>query len=118
MYCSFASAQNQGPMMEVTPVDDGNPNTSEFSGGYWTGGQYVGLDAYAVKSDPYYVPTSDGGWEEQVDYLYADSDMRRSDGSPLSYSVRELDRPSSQDLLYITLAGVTLTFDLNTEEVG
>lgn len=109
-----ASPQDQQEMM-IAPVDDGNPNTSEFSGGYWTGGQYVGLDAYTVKSDPYYVPTSDGGWEERVDYLYTDSDMNKSDGSPLSYAVRELDRSVSQELLYITLSGVTLTFDLNAE---
>lgn len=101
-------------MIDIVPVDDGNPYTDEFSGGYWTGGQYVGLDAYSVTSDPYYVPMSDGSWEERVDYLYADGNMSKSDGSPLSYSVRELDRSVSQNLLYITLDGVTLTFNLNT----
>jgi hypothetical protein len=105
-------------IMPERQVDDGNPNTGEFSGGYWTGGQRIGLDAYSVSSDPYYVPTADGGWEERVDYLYADSDMSKSDGSPLSYSVRELDRYNNQDMLYITLDGVTLPFDLNAGEAG
>lgn len=109
--------QNQRPLA-VEPIDDGNPNTSEFSGSCWTGGQYVGLDAYSVRSDPYYVPTSDGGWEQRVDYLYTDSNMNKSDGSTLSYAVRELDRPAGQDMLHMTLGGVTLTFNLNTEEVG
>jgi hypothetical protein len=111
------SPRNQNPA-PLEPIDDGNPNTNEFHGGYWTRGQYVGLDAYSVKSDPYYVPTADGRWEERVDYLYTDSDMNKSDGSPLSYSVRELNRYAGQDMLYMTLGSVTLTFNLNTEEVG
>lgn len=108
--------QAQNPALEIGPIDDGNPYTYEFSGGYSAGGQYVGLDAYSVKSNPYYVPTSDGGWEEQVDYLYTDSDMSKSDGSALSYSVRELDRSAGQNMLYITLNGVTLPFDLNAQD--
>lgn len=88
-------------MIENQP-SDGNPNTGEFSGGYWTGGEYVGLNAFSVMSDPYYVPTSDGGWEERVDYHYTDSEIRKADGTSLSYSARQLDRPAGQDLLYIT----------------
>ncbi|MGI9067727.1 MAG: hypothetical protein ACR2HX_15180 [Pyrinomonadaceae bacterium] len=112
------SPQDPQPIMIDNPPSDGNPNTSEFSGGYWVGGQYLGLNAYSVASDPYYVPTSDGGWEERVDYVYTDSEMRKPDGSSLSYSARQLDRPAGQDLLYITLGGVALSFDLTTEEVG
>jgi len=112
------SPQDPQPIMIENPPSDGNPNTSEFSGGYWVGGQQFGLNAYSVASDPYYVLTSDGGWEERVDYMYTDSEIRKPDGNTLSYSARQLDRPAGQDLLYITLGSVTLSFDLITEEVG
>ncbi len=111
-----ASAQGQQAMMDVTPVDDGNPNTSEFSGAYWTGGQYVGLNAYSAESDPYYAPSTNGGWEERVDFAYVDSTINRSDGTSLLEATYELDRPYNGSQLHMTLGGVTVTFDLLSQD--
>jgi hypothetical protein len=111
-----ASAKPQRVQPVIDPVDDGNQNTDQISGRYPVGGQFVGIDAYSVESDTYYAPTSDGGWEERVDYYYADSDQIKSDGTNLAYAAYELDRPSDYSILHITLGGVTLTYNLETQE--
>ena len=97
--------------------DDFNPYTDEFSGTYWMGGQYISTDAYSVETDTYYAPTPDGTWEEQVDFFYSDSEMTKSDGTTLTYAAYELDRPTNYNPLHITLGGVTLTYNLYTQEV-
>lgn len=109
-------SQQQREQMEIMPEEDGNPYTDGFSGGYWAGGQYVSTDVYSVESDTYYAPTPDGTWEEQVDFYYSDSAMTKSDGTSLTYAVYELNRPTNYSLLHITLGGVTLTYNLYTEE--
>ncbi|HJQ34400.1 MAG TPA: hypothetical protein VJ866_19625 [Pyrinomonadaceae bacterium] len=96
--------------------DDGNPYTDSFSGQYWSGGQYVNVDAYSVESDTYYAPTSDGGWEERVDFHYSDSDQIKGGGNTLAYATYELDRPSDYSIMNVTLGGVTLTYNLDTQE--
>src|SRR5437870_3060417 len=109
------NAQDHGVILEQPP-DDGNPNTREFSGGYWSGGQFVSVAAYSVRSDSYYVPTADGGWEEQVDYLYSDGNQTKSDGTNLAYAVDELDRSSDYNFLRITLGGSTIVIDLQAQQ--
>lgn len=107
------ATQDDGPVL-VPPPEDNNPFTDGFHGGVWAGGQYVSLDMFSVESDTYYAPAPDGGWEERVDFYYANSDMSRSEGGPLSYAVYELDRPASHNLLRITLGGTTVTLDFAT----
>lgn len=106
--------QDRGIMLDQS--DDDNPYTDGFAGGYWTGGQYVSVDAYSVESDTYYVPTSDGGWEERVDFYYSDGAQIKSGGSTLAYTTYELDRPSNYSIMHVTLGGVTLTYNLDTQE--
>lgn len=115
-----ATAEEAGPQdreqMDIMLVDDGNPHTDEFSARYWTGEQYVDVNGYSAESDTYYVPTPDGGWREVVDYFYSDNIVTRPDGNYLSTAVYEFYRPTSQNLLYLTLGGVTITFDLNAQQ--
>ena len=112
---SHAAAANR-PQREIAPVEDGNPYTYEVGGNYWAGGQYVGVNAYSVESDTYYAPTADGGWEERVDFYYSDGEVRKTDGTHLTYAVYELDRAAARGLMHVTLGGVTLTFDLAAEQ--
>ena len=47
-----------------------------------------------------------------------DSEMSRSDGTVMVEAVYQYERSTGQNMLYLTLGGVTLTFNLDTQKAG
>ena len=60
----------------------------------------------------------EGGYDPGYDYYYAYSGMSRPDGTVVAQAVYEYQTSGSQNTLYLTLGGVTLTCNLLTEEAA
>jgi hypothetical protein len=57
-------------------------------------------------------------YDPGYDYYYAYSGMSRPDGTVVAQAVYEYQTSGSQNTLYLTLGGVTLTCNLSTEEAA
>jgi len=57
------------------------------------------------------------GYDPGYDY-YAYNEMIRADGTPIAEAVYEYQSAYNQNNLYLTVGGVTLTFNVATEEVA
>ncbi len=62
-------------------------------------------------------PIEDGG-NTGYDYYFTQGEMSKGDGTVLVNASYENDTSVSQNLVVVTIHGVTLTFNLNTLEVG
>lgn len=57
-------------------------------------------------------------YDPGYDYYYSYSEMARPDGAVIANASYEYQASTNQNTLSITVSGVTLTFDLNTEEAA
>ena len=91
-------------------------------GQYNSGQQAVKLNALTVRGPSFSVTTpnyaEEGRYEPDAEYYYSYAEMSRSDGMPLVQTTYEYEETANRNMLYITIAGVTLTFNLNTGEEG
>ena len=51
------------------------------------------------------------GYDPGYDYYYAYNEMIRADGTPIAEAVYEYQSAYNQNNLYLTVGGVTLTFN-------
>jgi hypothetical protein len=61
-------------------------------------------------------PEEPGEYDPGSDVYYAYSEMRRSDGTLLTQATYEYEDAADRSMLYVTLGGVTVALDLNTQE--
>jgi hypothetical protein len=125
---SAAGAQDSPLTLTQTKVSQpGGGMVYNLKGRYQNGSQVVNIRAFTVKADRSVSPgppqqnrpeNTEERYDPGSDYYYSNSEMTRSDGGVLVEAVYEYQQPTNRSILYITLGGVALTFDLNTEEVG
>jgi len=119
--------QDQPLTISTTEViQPGGGTVTNLTGRYQKGDRVVNLRAFTVKTEKSSIvgppsPNSpeaatEEGYQPNADYYYSDSEMTKSDGTVMVEAVYEYEQPTSRSVLYITLGGVTLTFDLNTQE--
>ena len=60
----------------------------------------------------------EGDGDPGYSYFYSEGEMTKPDGTVLADAIYQYNSAASQNVVYITLHGVTLTFDLNADEVG
>lgn len=123
--------QTPGLQLSQTRVDlpDGG-KILKLTGQYQVGEKRVNLRALTTMTNrPQYggpppIGTPNGSaaegesWSPETDNYHSNSDMSRSDGTPLVQATYEYEDAANRSMLYITITGVTLTFNFNTEEVG
>jgi hypothetical protein len=63
-------------------------------------------------------PVEEGGYDPGYDYYYSYSEMARPDGTVIANASYEYQASANLNNLYVTVGGVTLTFDLTTEEAA
>ncbi|HLL73852.1 MAG TPA: hypothetical protein VK421_01035 [Pyrinomonadaceae bacterium] len=61
-------------------------------------------------------PAQEERYDPGADYYHSYSEMSTSDGRPLAQAAYEYEEAANRSVLYITIGGVTLAFDLNTQE--
>jgi hypothetical protein len=111
----------------TTATQPGGGTVINLTGHYQTRGNTINLRASTVKSGfhiratgpPSESPsTAEEGYQPDADYYYSNNEMTKSDGTVMVEAVYEYEQPTNRSMLYITLGGVTLNFDLNTQQAG
>jgi hypothetical protein len=125
-----ATTRSQGSALELsqTRVDlpDGG-RMLNLTGQYQVGSQRVNLRSVTIASklnggvtpsSPNMPEPGEQEYRPEEDYYYSYSEMSRSDGTPLAQATYEFEEPTDRSMLYITIGGVTLSFNVNTQELG
>lgn len=100
-----------------------------LTGQYQIGARRVNLRSTVLATNPVQVlgpPPIEGRpdsaaqeeYRPEEDHYYSYSEMSRSEGTPLVQATYEFEASTDRSMLYITISGVTLSFNLNTEELG
>jgi hypothetical protein len=124
-----ATPPAQDPPLVLSTTTASQPSGGtvfNLTGRYQSAGKAVNLRATTIKSGlnirptgpPNQSPSAPEPPGNEPDSYYSNSDMTKSDGTVMVQTTNELDQTAARDVLYFTIGGVTITFDLNTQQAS
>ena len=121
------SAQDPPLVLSTTTASQPSGGTVfNLTGHYQSAGKLVNLRATTIKSGFHIRPTGPPSQSpsapeqpgDEPDAYYSNSDMSKSDGSVMVSTAYEFEYPANRALLYFTIAGVVMNFDLSTQQAA